>query len=74
MRAIYPGLLEGGMTDDAVNLTVPALRLSWCLYKGEANQGKREGENHPQKQPSQPSDHLHLSLITYQTGLGIGAA
>jgi hypothetical protein len=74
MRAIYPGLLEGGMTDDAVNLTVPALRVHRCLYKGEANQCQQEGEYRPQEQSSQRSDHVHLSLITYQTGLGIGAA
>jgi hypothetical protein len=43
MGTIYPGLLEGGMADDAVNLVIPTLRLSWCLYKDEANQRNREG-------------------------------
>jgi len=47
MGAIYPGLLEGGMTDDTVNITVPTLRLRWRLYKGEANQCNRDGEYHP---------------------------
>jgi len=74
MGAINPGLLEGGMTDNTVNLIIPTLRLHGCLYKGEANQCQKEGEYRPPEDSSQPSDHVLLSQITHQIGLGIGAA
>jgi hypothetical protein len=73
MSAIPPGLLEGRMTDGAVNITTATLRLHWRLYKGEANQRKREGEYHPQEQSSQPSDHLQLSFIAHQAGIPAGS-